>query len=378
MLGRGAIGFSRVVRRFGWVPLTSGILVFACSAAEEGGTAFNEGQGAYGSGSGSGGGSAAGSGSGGGLSFDASTGDGAFNPDTSCASESVEATRIPVALYIMQDRSGSMQGSRWQAATTALNSFVVDPSVVGMKVALHFFPGGGSCNGAGYDTPTVPMGELPGNAAAFTQAIANTGPSGNTPISGALQGVVNYCHNYQLANPKEKVAGLIVTDGQPTDCDESYGGITNIAASSFGGYGIPIFSMGMDGADFNLMDGIAQSGGTGPTAFNVSQGGSAAFLAALQAIAGTLLACEYEMPVPEGGTLDPDKVVVRFTDGSGVQTNLSKFDSEAACGSGEGFYYDIPSAPTKIILCPASCTKAQADDKGKVEILLGCALNIPV
>jgi Mg-chelatase subunit ChlD len=361
--------------RFSLLPVLLGGVAWSCGAEDSGGIAHNGGGAATGKG-GTGGGSA--SGNGGGLNIDASVGDGAFNPDTSCAAQSEEAKKVPVALYIMQDRSGSMDGQRWADATTALNTFVNDSSVAGMKVALSFFPGGGSCNGAGYDNPVVPMGALPGNASAVQTAIASTYPSGNTPISGALQGVVNYCHSYQQANPKEKVAGLLVTDGQPTDCDLSYSGITNIAANSFGGYGIPIFSMGMDGADFSLMDAIAQAGGTGPTAFNVSQGGATAFLAALQAIAGTLLACEYEMPQPEGGTLDPNKVVVRFTDGSGAQKDLIKMDSEAACGTGDGFFYDNPVTPTKILLCPATCDAAQADDTGKVEILLGCALGVPV
>ncbi len=358
-----------------WLILGVGI-VFACSAEDPGGVAQN-GMGA--TGSGSGGGSAATGGSGT-LTLDgSSSSDAGLSQETSCASESVEATRIPVALYIMQDKSGSMKGQRWADATSALNAFVVDSSVAGMKVALNFFPGGGSCNGSGYDVPAVAMGALPGNAAAFQNALSTTSPGGNTPLSGALQGVVNYCLSYQAANPKEKVAGLLVTDGQPTECDTSYSGITNIAANSYGGYAIPIFSMGMDGADFNLMDGIAQSGGTGPSAFNVSTGGAAAFLAALQKIAGTLLACEYEMPVPDPGTtLDPSKVVVRYTDGNGVENDLGKFDSEAACGTSNGFYYDNPAAPTKIILCPATCDTAQADDKGKVDILLGCAVNTPV
>jgi hypothetical protein len=53
---------------------------------------------------------------------------------------------------------------------------------------------------------------------------------------------------------------------------------------------------------------------------------------------------------------------------------LPKKNDASACDpvSG-GWYYDNNASPTKIILCPASCQMVQADQNGKVDILLGCA-----
>ena len=42
------------------------------------------------------------------------------------------------------------------------------------------------------------------------------------------------------------------------------------------------------------------------------------------------------------------------------------------CAGGPGWYYDDPIDPKIINLCPASCTAVEADDKGKIEIILGC------
>ena len=41
------------------------------------------------------------------------------------------------------------------------------------------------------------------------------------------------------------------------------------------------------------------------------------------------------------------------------------------------WYYDSPTAPTKIILCPSTCTAANATADTKVEALVGCKAAPP-
>jgi hypothetical protein len=125
------------------------------------------------------------------------------------------------------------------------------------------------------------------------------------------------------------------------------------------------------------MDQISASGGTNQ-AFDISSGGAQTFLQALQNIAGQLLACEYAMPQSTSGKkIDPSKVLVQYTAGSGSTTSLKLVSDASACGSDGGFYYDNPANPTKLIMCPATCDSVQNDDKGKVDILLGCAVGGP-
>ena len=46
------------------------------------------------------------------------------------------------------------------------------------------------------------------------------------------------------------------------------------------------------------------------------------------------------------------------------------------CGPNGGWYYDNPTTPTMINLCPASCQKAQSDPGSKIEIVLGCIKHV--
>lgn len=66
-----------------------------------------------------------------------------------CAGTTVEATPIPLDIYVMLDKSGSMldktgmkgQGiTKWEAVTKALNSFYNDPQSAGIGVGLQYFP----------------------------------------------------------------------------------------------------------------------------------------------------------------------------------------------------------------------------------------------
>ncbi|MFO0570756.1 MAG: hypothetical protein U0263_34285 [Polyangiaceae bacterium] len=45
--------------------------------------------------------------------------------------------------------------------------------------------------------------------------------------------------------------------------------------------------------------------------------------------------------------------------------------SAAQC-SGDGWYYDNNTTPTKVNFCPSLCTKVQADYTAKLELALGC------
>jgi hypothetical protein len=85
------------------------------------------------------------------------------------------------------------------------------------------------------------------------------------------------------------------------------------------------------------------------------------------------ITCDWSIPAPPSGEkLDPARVNVRATMGDGSKTDLAKVASRAACGAGEGWYYDDPNAPRRVVPCPASCTRLQADPKASVDVLFGC------
>lgn len=91
-------------------------------------------------------------------------------------------------------------------------------------------------------------------------------------------------------------------------------------------------------------------------------------------VVSSKVSCEIPIPaVPDGGVIDPKKVNVQYSPGgNNPETVLNVPGGAADCGPNGGWYYDDNQAPTKIVLCPATCTKVQADPAAKLEVLFGC------
>jgi hypothetical protein len=245
-----------------------------------------------------------------------------------------------------------------------------------------------SCEPMDYATPAVPMGELSGHAAALDAAIAMRSPEGATPTAAALQGAIDYASSWATQNPTHTVVAVLATDGLPTECDPiDVNGIAQIAADGFSAtpsiatFAVGVFS-GNDMQAQQTLDQIATAGGTNQ-AFIVDQGGNVemAFLDALNAIRGSALACEYQIPQPgPGETINYDQINVEHTPPGATQpTTVYYVGSLEECDpTTGGWYYDIDpdmGVPTKILLCPATCDVFKTG--GQVEIRVGCATVIP-
>jgi Mg-chelatase subunit ChlD len=332
-------------------------------------------------------GSGAGSNAGGGDTNSTSTG---FETSTTstgvneCASETIEAELAPLTMFITFDKSGSMgQDNKWNQATNALKAFFADPEAAGLEVALRFFPegqcDGNSCNVNACATPNVDVGMLTADPAPtdthesiLTLAINAMSPNGNTPMSAALEGALQWGANYLVSNPDHKVVAILVTDGEPVGCEESTQAIANIAASGAAD-GVPTYTVGLQGSNQNQLTTIATAGG-GQAFFIGSAGDTQAqLLAALQAIRGEQLACELDIPEPTEGTFNKALVNVEYTPGGSTQgQTIGKVGSEGGCGAKGGWYYDDEANPTTIILCPTTCDTVREDDSGKISVVLGC------
>ena len=92
-------------------------------------------------------------------------------------------------------------------------------------------------------------------------------------------------------------------------------------------------------------------------------------------VQGAALACEYPIPPPpDGMDFDPDAVNVEFDDGMGGVLPIGRVDDPTACpGVADGWYYDVPAAPTRIVLCPQTCNTIQGFSNASVSIKFGCA-----
>ncbi len=86
------------------------------------------------------------------------------------------------------------------------------------------------------------------------------------------------------------------------------------------------------------------------------------------------LACEYDIPpLDPGDVFDPDKVNVEFSDGAGNLLEIGRVDTPAHCaGVDGGWYYDVPAAPQRIILCAQTCDAIQGYEQASVGVIFGC------
>ncbi len=341
-------------------------------------------------------------------------------------------TADPIALYLVQNRSESMNdtpsgasSSKWAQTTTAVNAFVNAPASNGLDVALGLFPlATGTCAGGAYDTPVVPMRHIldPVQSQAIASALSSNGPGGARGGGGA--GSSRNPHRGRSARRREllhavpgeqhnrrKCVVVLITDGAPNGCAEDTATLTGIVADGYANAGIMTFTIGMDGADFNLLDAIAVAGHSdctptvaGNEACNVTAGGTTLddALALIRntvttvsttteiqnVVQSTQLPCEFSIPAPPSGQeFDRDKVNVNFVDGTAETILRVASASDCANFGGKGWYYDEPNNPTKIELCPGTCSevKAASGDGGsmsvdpslgsgpRVDILLGCA-----
>jgi hypothetical protein len=308
----------------------------------------------------------------------------------------------------MLDQSGSMNdpvmggGTKWTAVTGAMKAFFSDPANAAVGVGIQFFglpksctknsdcggnktcqagkcSGGGmtdSCVAADYTTPAIEIAPLSAaQAAALSTSIGMHMPSTSTPTSAALQGLVDHTKAWETANPTHVTLAILVTDGDPTECDTNLANIDAIAATALAGApSVKTFVIGV-GASLANLNGIAAAGGT-QQAFLVDTNANvvAQFEAALKALQGSVVGCQYLIPAPAPpAVIDYNKVNVQYTPGNGPPQALTNVANAAACPPAGGWYYDDNAAPTEILLCPASCTTVSADPAAKVQVLLGCA-----
>ena len=309
--------------------------------------------------------------------------------NTPCVTSSQKAEPAPLAMIILIDRSGSMSGEKWTSATGAIHTFVDRSEVVGTKVGLSFFPpetGAETCNPAVYRNLPVPIDALPDNVIPLQTALASAKPTGSaTPMLGGLDGAFDAMRSFIAKEPDHQGIVILVTDGDPTQC----GTVTDVAHAAAHAVAPPAdlpsirtFTIGMAGASFASLDQIAKSGGT-PKSFNVGTGLAAqqGLLDALDTIRAGLVACEYRLPIPPAsdGILDIESVTLEFKPGPNDPTiSIRKVADASKCvATTGGYYYDDPNDPSRVVLCPASCSQVRAGTvEAKVELLFGC-IQIP-
>jgi hypothetical protein len=321
-------------------------------------------------------------------------------PDAGCPALRQKPEQVttykPVALFIMQDRTGSMVSGfpsgcacSWGNSTAALTAFVNDPDSAGLDVGLSFFGGTDKtvCDGSDCGMAVVPIEPIAMAGPPITSAMNSNAPNpaNITPLECGLRGMIDACLVYSSQSPiGERCVAVLVTDGNttdPTPCDANVADLVQIVADGQS-KGVNTYTLGLQGSDPNFLDQIAQAGGT--MAHIDASGGVQAFVSALNSIRkmvsiSTPLPCTWKVPaVPQGSTFEPNKVNVQFVPPGAAPRVFGHVNSQADCANamGDAWYYDNatdPSKATEVIACQSACDGTlHSSGTGEVDVLFGC------
>ena len=98
-------------------------------------------------------------------------------------------------------------------------------------------------------------------------------------------------------------------------------------------------------------------------------------LAALAHIRRAALPCEFLIPPPRTGSIDYGKVNARLR-GAGSMEEIPFVGTAARCDPTRGgWYYDVDparGAPTRVLMCRATCARFKAETSASVQVAYGC------
>ena len=221
----------------------------------------------------------------------------------------------------------------------------------GVRVLFYITDGGASCASLstrpGYDDGNMcPDWEYPASIISLVQA-ANTATTGavNTIFVGVPGADTDGTNVYDPPYHVRLALSAEAWAGSPQSCDPTCNGQT-----------------------------FTQAGGdpSNPCHFDMSVNYSPTLLAAaINQIRGSLLGCVFDVPKPDGGTVNPDEVNVEYSTNGTTYTELYKRASPSdPCTTGSGCWdYDQSG---QVVLIGQACTTVEGAPNADVQIVVGC------
>ncbi len=355
-----------------------------------------------------------------------------------CTDQSFQSQKLPPSILFLLDRSGSMmcnapeagqssedcnakaqtlffdQPTKWAITTSALESMLMKLVDSGASAALSFFSNDDVCGVS--STPAVALAKVDASqVSAMTAALAATNPSGGTPIVGAT--ILAYDHLYEeagldasggCAQPPCGAPGnrfvVLITDGADSCPMEPLQGacggeactdfLLDHAVSEARGVNIRTFVIGVPGSEpargflseLALRGGTAKNGGncaadrhaqSGDCHFDMTTSSDLAsdLSAALDAISGAALSCEF--PVPQVPDRAPSKNVnVQYRPGGDGDPVCLAYDERPCDGGADGWQFAKDAAGqddlSRVVLCGTACDTVKSDPHVRVDVVLGC------
>ncbi len=321
---------------------------------------------------------------------DRTTGD-----DDGCASVSEMATleKQPSDILFVVDNSGSM-GAEATAVQDNINGFsqqIIDSGIDAHVVLLSSYPGGGFFGfgnvGICVDPP-LGSGGCPtsdSNPPQFLH-IDQTIDSWN-----ALQQIIARYPDWSVARrPDAALHIVVVSDDNSQLPAAEFDSMFKALDPSFGNYVLHGIVAPSGGWDPTECQGVSTAAGTVYLDLIGMTGGILGNLClqdfvpvfdelSTQVVSGSSLSCKWPIPDPPMGMdFDKDKVNVEFDDGTGKTEVFARVDTPDDCPwISQGWYYDNPTMPEHILLCPQTCDQVQDVATAGIEIQFGCDTYIP-
>lgn len=315
------------------------------------------------------------------------------DPLKGCATNTQPVTRLPVYLLFLADRSGSMEGTKWSSVQGAMKSVyqsIHDAKDTNEGVGLILFPADGSESGPYPGARDVFVNYVDDAQLASLNKRISDPTAGSTPTWEAMNGAYKELQNLIVAAPLPKDGKkvlVLMTDGQPNDSSKDYVGLVknmNGLDDSIQTYVVGIGNVSSSDVDPTWLGPLAVAGGTArpscdPTEtsqiskmchYQIEPGSKSVmqltqdFTNAINHIRASAAACELSLAT-DTANADPTKINVVIDDGMGKQS-LVKQDAT------NGWTYDDPKHPTKVILHGQACQDAVANITGQVDVVLGC------
>jgi hypothetical protein len=306
--------------------------------------------------------------------------------DGKCTWKVQSAQRHPLDMYILMDGNVTLTLGLWQLATRGLRDFANDPRSAGLSAGLRFY--GTDCDWQAYDTrPTLDNGLLPGAAPAWDNALRNANSLQASEMLAALKGGIHHQANRVMIDAASKHIVVVITDGFAQDlpvCTTTYTP-SDVAAMARAGLtqtpsiethvieldafppNTPLTNNPLANA-FQGFDTIAADGGSGSVLHTDPTNVPGSVNEDLQAVRRKAQPCDFARP----DQIDKDRVGVALLPSSG-SGEIPRVGIAANCGGRDGWYYDDASQPTRIFICPATCSLLRTDDTHSISLLVGCA-----
>jgi hypothetical protein len=298
-----------------------------------------------------------------------------------------------------------LTGKKWLAARGALTAYFDSAAAAAdnrIGVGMFLFDGR-THDDAPWAVKPAAMSAEQTAALKATVLPPEFATEGGTPLRAALTSQTALIRAFTPELPLQpggKRVLVLMTDGTPGDCGANRQNcVDDVVAMHLGDPAITTFVIGIGDVDDDegsvydekFLSRLANAGGAAPVGcnpdwdgqnpngtqachFQVTPGEKTSdqirdeMVAAFTQIAAKVQSCE--LTLNKTSPIDPSKVNVIYKDKNGQETQVPAGDN--------GWSYDNPQDPSKVILSGTSCDQLKADPDASVRIVIGCPTGTTV